>query len=193
MNDAARSARSLARSVPMWLLAPCLLLIETAVCSVAAAALLDLFVRRPLVGGGSVTTLLPGFVYACATVMKVCLVASLAWALGGTLWRLFRGFSVESPSRSPAAWAIASVAIGPFTLIIGTFAVLLSDGPRAGVFAMLALLAGGAGAAVISLLRREQAMPVAALGLAVNIVLIALFCYFRFYAPGFDQDAWAPR
>jgi hypothetical protein len=40
--------------------------------------------------------------------------------------------------------------------------------------------------------RTIQVWAVAA-GLLVNALLIGLFWRLRFYALGFDQDAWAPR
>jgi len=64
---------------------------------------------------------------------------------------------------------------------------------RSAVFVMLAIIFAGVLAAVTSLIRRERPRMIPILGLAANIALVGLFWHFRFYAPGFDQDTWAPR
>ena len=66
---------------------------------VLTAAVLDLFVRTP--GPMTVTTMMPGLVYASATVVKVCLVASLALAVAG----LFR---VATTTRVKASLLLTS-------------------------------------------------------------------------------------
>jgi len=152
-------------SIPIWAMLPVILTIETALCAVLAAAALDVFVSRPQQGGGSITTLLPGFVYASATVMKVCLVSGLVPAVGGLAWRLFvQGPSERSRGGLPV-WGIASVALTPAAPFLGALAVLagqrLSAGhfsqvARSAVFVMLAIILTGALAAVISLIRRER-------------------------------------
>ncbi|MGC4048562.1 MAG: hypothetical protein QM757_03400 [Paludibaculum sp.] len=191
------------------ILLPVGLAVATAVCAVLAATLLDAFVRRPQEGGGSITTLLPGFVYASATVMKVCLVGALVSALAGLLGRLFAKSPADPPASGLPVWGIASLAIPPSTLLFGALAVLafqrlldpgdvrsagqFSQIGRMAVFVMLAMLAAGALAGGVSAIRREQPRTAAILGLAANVVLAGLFWHFRFYAPGFDQDLWAPR
>jgi hypothetical protein len=106
-------------------------------------------------------------------------------------------------------WGFVSIILAPATPLLGAIvvlgiqrllaaedAVLASHFPplaRTGVFVMLALLAGGALAAVASLVRREKPSMLSMLGLLVNLVLVVLFCRLRFYALGFDQDLWAPR
>ena len=89
-------------SIPIWAMLPVILTIETALCAVLAAAALDVFVSRPQQGGGSITTLLPGFVYASATVMKVC---PGEW-FGTGSWRLgvaaVCAGSVRAVTRGPA-------------------------------------------------------------------------------------------
>lgn len=198
-----------ALSIPFWAMAPVVLALETALCSVLAAAALDIFVRRPQQGGGSITTLLPGFVYASATVMKVCLVGALLSAVVGLVWRLFaRGASKRSIRLLPS-WGIASITLTPSTPLLGALAVLAAQNVFAAsdmtsashfslvsssaVFVMLAIISAGAFTAATSLIRREQPVLLPIVGLAVNIVLVGLFCYLRFYALGFDQDMWAPR
>jgi hypothetical protein len=195
-------------AIPIWAIAPVVLTIETAVSAVLAAAILDGFVRRPQVGGGSITTLLPGFVYASATVMKVCLVAALVSILVGLAWRRYmRGPSKQSSPGLPV-WGIASIALAPSTPFVGTLAVLvaqslldaqsvtakhLSQVARSAVFVMLAIIWVGVLAAVTSLIRRERPSMLAILGLVANLALVGLFWHLRFYALGYDQDTWAPR
>ena len=135
-----------------------------------AAVTVDTFVRRPQDGGGSITTLLPGFVYASATVMKVCLVCALTSAVGGFAWRLFAlGPSGRSSPGLPV-WGIASIALGPSTPCLGSLAVLgaqilvapgvpsagdFSQISRSAVVVMLSLIVAGVVASVTSLIRRE--------------------------------------
>lgn len=196
-------------SIPIWIMLPVVLAIETALCAVLAAAALDIFVRRPQSGGGSITTLLPGFVYASATVMKVCVVSALLSVVVGFAWRLSaRDPSMRSSPGLPV-WGIASIALAPSTPFLGALAVLgaqsllaapgvvsashFSQVARSTVFVMLAIILAGVLAAVTSLIRRARPGMLAMLGLVANLVLVGLFWHFRFYALGFDQDMWAPR
>ena len=199
------------RSIPIWAIPPMVLTIETALCAVLAAATLDIFVRRPQQGGGSITTLLPGFVYACATVMKVCVVSALVSMVVGLAWRLFAWDSSKRSSPGLPVWGIASIALTPSTPFLGALAVLgaqslgaaqgasvtsashFSQVARSAVFVMLAIILTGVLAAVTSLIRRERPGMLAILGLVANMVLVGLFWHLRFYALGFDQDMWAPR
>jgi hypothetical protein len=193
----------------LWIIAPVLLTLETALCAVLAAAILDGFVRRPQVGGGSITTLLPGFVYAGATVMKVCLVSAIAAAIVGLVWRLATRAPSKQCSTVLPVWGIASIAVTPATMLLGALAVLVGQSllegqnvtwpghfsqiARSAVFVMLVFIFAGVMAAIASLIRREQPSLLPILGLIGNLVLICLFLHFRFYALGFDQDLWAPR
>jgi hypothetical protein len=193
-------------NVPIWILAPAILAGETVISAVLTAMMLDVLLRRPVVDGGSVTTLLPGFVYACATVMKVCIVGTLVAAIAGMAWR----FSAKGrATKGVPLWGLVSLVLAPATPLIGTLvvvgiqrlfaaegAVLASHFPplaRMAVFVMLAILSAGAMAAIASLYRSERPSMVPMLGLVVNLVLVVLFYRLRFYALGFDQDLWAPR
>ena len=198
-----------ARSIPIWAILPVFLTIETALCAVLAAATLDSFVRRPQQGGGSITTLLPGFVYASATVMKVCLVSAVVSVVVGLGWRLFALSPSKRSSPGFPVWGIASIALTSSTPFLGALAVLgaqslvaapdvvwashFSQVARSAVFVMLAIILAGVLAAVTSLIRRERPSMVPILGLVAKMVLVGLFWHFRFYARGFDQDMWAPR
>lgn len=141
--------------------------------------------------------------------MKVCLVSGLVSLVVGLTWRLLRRDAPKPSTLAFPVWGLASVALTPSTLIAGTLAVLaaqrLIDAPgvpiasyfsevsRSGVFVMLAILFAAMTAAVLSLIRREEPRTLPVLGLIVNLVLTALFWHFRFHAPGFGQDTWAPR
>lgn len=196
-------------------LPPLLLIAGNGVTSILAAVVLDIWIVRPgpgAVGSGSITTLLPGLAYACATVMKVCLAAgalSLVMALGEwVIGRLGNLPSRPECRRLPRS-GISAVALTPLATLTGALAATCYQRTfvgteavsapqfqqigRAAVFAMLLILSGGAGAAAVSLVRRERPAAISLLGFVVNVVLIALFCYFRFFALGFDQDTWAPR
>lgn len=178
------------------------------ICSVLTAAILDSFVLRPQVGGGSITTLLPGFVYACATVMKVCLASALFAGLTILALLAFRSTSAVSRPRMPV-WGIASIVLPPLTPLIGALVVILAQRlilrsdvtasghfpslSRGAVFVMLAMLLVGGLASIASLLRRELPKFLPVFGFIANTALIGLFWYLQFYAPGFDQDNWAPR
>ena len=60
----------LRQSIRDWDVAAVLLTLGTFVCAVLTAVTFDTLIDKPA-GGGSVTTRLPGVVYAAATVMKV--------------------------------------------------------------------------------------------------------------------------
>jgi hypothetical protein len=186
--------------------------VGTAVSAILAAVTLETLMQRPS-GGGSMTTMMPGAVYAMATVMKVCvawgLVAALAtvggWISGRT--RHERAEQAFAPTRP--VWGFASTALVVFTPWIGAvgaviaqmFAdtgagVSLGDLPhisRVAVFVQFTALAVAALSAGVSLAKQERPRLVALLGLAASATLIALFWHFQFHAPGFDQDTWAPR
>lgn len=187
-------------AIPLWVILPVVLAIETALFAVLAAAALDVFVNRPQQGGGSITTLLPGFVYASATVMKVCVVSTLLSVVVGFAWR---------SGSNPPVWGMVSMALTPSVPFLGALAVLAAqrliaapDGmsashfshvARSAVFVMLVILFAAGLAALISLIRRERPRLLPLLALLANMVLIGLFLHLRFYALGFDQDLWAPR
>lgn len=160
----------------------------TAVCAGLEAWLLDRFVERPAAGGGSITTLLPGFVYASATVMKLGMVAAAA------------GFVLASrPAAGRPVCGLAALAALPLALLLGAAAVLigqrclsLPETARLAVFVMMTALLSGALLAVASWLRGERPARWAYLGLLATFALVALFRLNRFYARGFDQDRWAP-
>jgi hypothetical protein len=154
--------------------------------------LLEAFALRPD-GGGSLTTLFPGLVYASATIAKVSLGVSAAAV---AMWVC--GRKQVSPRGG------LSLAVVPLAPVIGTITLLIAERlaaqagvsmsyipgvARKGVLAMVACLAVGLCAAVSAL--RQPPRPAAVLGVVVNAVLLALFRHFRFYQLGFDQDRWA--
>ena len=175
--------------------------------------MLDAFLEGP--GPASVTTRVPGFVYASATVMKVCIVAGMVLAAIGLVRRgLARG--AENTPGSPdlstlgfPVWGITSITLAPLTPLVGAVTVVIAQGlsntpgglsmidlsqfSRTAVIVMLFLMLAGAMAAVTSLVKREHPLLLPPLSLVTNALLISLFWYFRFYAVGFDQDTWAPQ
>ncbi len=195
-----------------WAIVVVTLTLGTLVSSILAAALLDALIERPELGGGSVTTIIPGFVYATATVMKVCLLAGLV-SLVVTLIKLVSSQTAEKTFPTPTLsvqrlpiWGIASTAIAPSTPLVGTLVVLISQTlgaeplitdfsqfSRIAVAVSLFLIAAGAAFAFTSLVKHERPRLVSVVGLITNVVLIGLFWHFEFYAFGFDQDTWAPR
>lgn len=195
-------------SIPIWTIPPAILSIETALFAALAAASLDIFVSRPQQGGGSITTLLPGLVYASATVMKFCLVMTVVSALVGVAYRLFAPNSPIAANRRLSVWGITSIALTPSAPLLGALAVLFAQSliatdnlsashfsqlARCGVCVMLAIIVAAALASLVSLIRHERPALLSLLGLLTSLILIGLFWYLRFYALDFDQDRWAPR
>jgi hypothetical protein len=200
------------QSIRLWAIVVVTLTLGTLLSSILAAALLDALIERPEVGGGSVTTIIPGFVYATATVMKVCILAGLV-SLVVTLTKLVSAQTAENAFPTPTLsaqrlpiWGIASTTLAPLTPLVGTLVVLISQTlatepliadfsqfSRIAVAVSLLLIAAGAVFAVTSLVKHERPRLVPVVGLVTNVVLIGLFWHFEFYAFGFDQDTWAPR
>ena len=186
-----------------WTVAAAILAPGTLLAGTVAAMLLDALVHRPA-GAGSITTLMPGFAYATATVMKVSLVAGLVAAVMAVAARAVGSTPDATGGRRPT-WTFASVALPAIALLAGTFAILIAQAPagltvrdftyvsRTGVFVQLAVIAAGAIVAAVALARREPPRLVPLLGLMVNALLMVLFWSLEFYAVGFDQDRWAPR
>ena len=203
------------QAIRTWAIVVVTFTLGTLLSSILAAALLDALIERPELGGGSVTTIIPGFVYAAATVMKVCILAGLV-SLVVTLTKLVSVQTAENTFPTPTLtgrrlpiWGIASATLAPLTPLVGTLVVLVSQTvagntaeplisdssrfSRIAVAVSLFLIAAGAVFAVISLVKQERPRLVSVVGLITNVVLIGLFWHFEFYAFGFDQDTWAPR
>jgi hypothetical protein len=175
--------------------------------SIVAAMLLDAFARRP--APMSVTTLLPGFVYAMATVMKVCVISGFVAVLGATASRWMPIAKQEAKAARMPFRALISVALPALTPLVGGIVVLVgqelaaskttwtvaeaSSVSRVAVLVTLAMISSGGVAGVVSIIRKERPSPLAGLGVLANAILLALFLHLRFYALGFDQDGWAPR
>jgi hypothetical protein len=186
----------------IWVIASALLIVGPFLTGSLAALLLDRLAHRSAYTG-SLTTMFPGFVYATATIMKVCLVAGVFSIPVGLGQWIAAG---RAAIAATPLWALASLALTPATILVGAVAVLAAQrwaGPvsrasldevsRSAVFVMMVLLAVAAIAALVSLVRRERPRLLAAFGLAVNIALLVLFWQLEFFARGFDQDTWAPR
>ena len=199
----------------IWVVVLLTLTLGTFVSAILAAAILDAFIERPELGGGSVTTIIPGYVYATATVMKVCILAGLV-SIAIPLTKLLWPVSTENTLRAPTLparrlpiWGITSTVLAPLTPLVGALVVLVAQtladnaaGPlisdfsqfsRIAVGVNLFMISAGAVSAVTSLVKHERPRLVPVVGLITNLVLIGLFWHFEFYALGFDQDTWAPR
>jgi hypothetical protein len=201
------------KTIPIWGLAIATLTLGTLLFSILATVTLDAFLEGP--GPASVTTRVPGLVYAVATVMKVCMVTGLVLSVIALARRVSAGGAERAPGGpdSPApgfpVWGIASITLAPLAPFVGAIAVVmaqsLSHAPeslsmldmsrfsRTAVIVMLLLISAGVLAGVTSLVRRERSLLLPVLGVVVNAVLIGLFWHFRFYAIEFDQDMWAPH
>jgi hypothetical protein len=165
---------------PVWSW-PLVMAVVVLLCAALAAAILDVGLLRQR--GGSVTTEMPGYVYASATVMKIWVMGSVLLCLG---WR----------GKGGAALGVFSLLSGPLALpmsalfVIGWHALVKEPG-AAGVHVLMGLLAAGGAIGLLGMLRREGALAV--LGFVLNLVVLGLCWYFQFYAVGFSQDGWAPR
>ena len=171
-----------------------------AVSVVLTAILLDSFLIR--FDRGSVTTMLPGFVYGVALILKVGLLqASL---LGVFAFATIAAGRSSTESRPTCGMlSVIAYAVAP---LIGTLIVLfvqsVIDKPagdtfnyfarisRTGVFALMAILIVAIVSAIVSLVRRERPVAPSLISLVVNAFVIAVFVYWEFYRFGFDQDRW---
>lgn len=197
------------QTIPIWAIVVVTLTLGTLLSASLAAVFLDVLLERPEVGGGSVTTIIPGYVYATATVMKVCILVGLVSVVILLAKRVLAGDALRAPalSRGLPICAIASTALAPLTPLVGALVVLIaqtfpenspsitdfSQFSRVAVVVNLFLISAGAVFAVTSLVKHEHPRLVPVVGLITNVVLIGLFWHFEFYALGFDQDTWAPR
>lgn len=131
-----------------WSVMSVVLIVMTMSCAVLAAILTDTLVVRPTVNGGSINTLLPGWTYATATIMKVTLMAGVVSAFfamvnyvrhrwlpilrqsrtARTGYRLAQAMSSanNSEKRSPIL-GILSMILVPLTQLIGALTVLLAQ------------------------------------------------------------------
>ena len=189
----------------VWIVTTLLLTIGTAVSAILAAVTLETLMHRPS-GGGSMTTMLSGAVYAMATVMKVCLVSGGVAALIAVSRWIASGPRPEARTHGRPAWGLSAIALVVSTPWIGAVGSVVAQafagtGPdlsvgdlpqvsRVAVFVQLAVLLAGAVSAAVSLKKNERPRLVALLGLATSVVLMVLFWHFQFYAPGFNQDTW---
>lgn len=188
-----------------WVAASLLLTLGVMGSSVIAAILLDAFARRP--APMSVTTLFPGFVYAAATVMKVCMVTGFVALLAAAASALMLSASQEGAAPRMPLGALTSLALPTVIPLVGGMALLAgqelvalratwtvaeaSNVSRMAVFLSLAIISTGVAFGIVSLVRGERPRPLAMLGILANAVLLGLFLHLRFHTLGFDQDTWA--
>jgi hypothetical protein len=199
-DKAAGEPRGAGRFSGIWITAAAILAPGTLLAGALEAVALDAFVRRPA-AGGSMTTLMPGAAYASATVMKVCVVMGMVSAA--------IAFLQPAQPRGVSTYAIISIMLPSVALLIPPLFVMtaqavvsrpagpslddLSQFSRSAVLIMVLVMTMGAALAVMSLVRLECPRLLGVFGLITNTLLIALFWYFDFHAPGFDQDLWSPR
>ena len=81
-------------TMPIWRVVAAALTLGTLLSSVLATVTLDALLQGP--GPASVTTRVPGFVYATATVMKVCIGIGLVVSVGALVGRLSAGRAERS-------------------------------------------------------------------------------------------------
>ena len=175
------------------------LILSTLLAAVASAAMLDTWIQR---GGGSVNTMVPGFTYAAAAVMKVSLFEAVPLLVGA----IVQWFHDRSSLNAIPAIGVISILATPLAIVAGAvlvllFQALLIDEPdilvrssaasRAAVFGMMGMLLLGICAGLFSLIRRERPRMVPIVGIVSNFALLLIFRYFEFYKLGFDQDRWA--
>ena len=174
----------------------------TAVSLILTAVLLDSFLIR--YDRGSVTTMLPGFVYAIALILKISLVEA---AILGVFAFVTMAVSKPSEARSKIPfWTILSVLLPAAAPLLGTLVILITqsiaDRPdadtvsyfsrisRTGVFTLMVILVAAIVSAIVGLVRRERPRGLLLIALATSVFVLALFQYFEFYKLGFDQDRW---
>jgi hypothetical protein len=199
------------RSIPIWVVSSAALIFVPIFSASLATVLLEALLagREP----ASVNTRIPGWTYASATVMKVCLVTGIVTAVGSLTnfacrrWFPAKKAAPDVPQLGLPIWGLLSVALPSSAPLIGALTVLLSqvfvaspDGAsmsylslvsRYGVLAMMAWIAASIVIGTLSLLYRERPHSLSILGILTSACLIGLFCYCRFYKLGFDQDRWA--
>ena len=174
----------------------------TAVSVVLTAVLLDSFLIR--YDRGSVTTMLPGFVYAIALILKISLVEAAVLGVFAFVTTAL-GRPADEHWRVPF-WTSLSVLLPTAAPLMGTLVILLAqtivDGPdadtigyftrlsRTGVFAMIGLLIAAIASGIVALVRRERPRGLPMIPLATTVFVLSLFQYWEFYKLGFDQDRW---
>ncbi|HKX26550.1 MAG TPA: hypothetical protein VJ302_02550 [Blastocatellia bacterium] len=129
------------RTISIWTILSLTLIPLTALCAVLATLLVDAFVIRPI--PASVNTVLPGWTYASASVMKVCLVAGVVSAVLALMnWARLSRFpflrltavarsqELQGRTRENSSekiipiWSLLSIALLPFAPLVGAIAVL---------------------------------------------------------------------
>lgn len=97
----------------IWIIVSVILILGTLLSAILGAVTLDHFIQRPV--PASVTTLIPGFVCASATAMKVCLVLGVASAIIALTRQATAGGRGGDPGANRSkqvlpAWGITSIA-----------------------------------------------------------------------------------
>lgn len=176
-----------------------------AVSVVLTAILLDSFLIR--YDRGSVTTMLPGFVYALVLILKAGLVEAAVLGVFAFVTMAVRRREAEYAGENHLpVWTIAAVLMPAMAPLIGTLVILATqmviDKPaadtlgyftrisRTGVLALMGILLASIAAAIVSLVRRERPSGLSTIPIVTGSLLLTLFVYWEFYKLGFDQDRW---
>lgn len=134
------------QTIPIWGILSAALILVTALSAILATGTLDAVVVRP--EPASINTLLPGWTYAAASVMKVCLGAGAVLAVIALVNRArlrwlpvialaTTGASDDRQENTPnpatilgkiiPVWSVLSVALTPLTPLIGALAVVVAQ------------------------------------------------------------------
>lgn len=173
-----------------------------AVSIVLTAVLLDAFLIR--FDRGSVTTMLPGFVYGNALILKVGVIEAAILGVFAFV-TMAAGRRTASENGIPFL-GMLSVMLFATAPVVGTLVVLITQSvldtqlgdtvsyfariSRTGVFGLIAILVLASVSAIASLVRRERPAGVSIIGLLASTFSLAVFQYWEFYKFGFDQDRW---
>ena len=173
-----------------------------AVSVVLTTVLLDSFLIR--FDRGSVTTMLPGFTYGNALILKVGLIEAAILGVFAFV-TMAAGRNTGGENKLPF-WGTLSVVLFALAPFMGTVVVLIAQNvfatsfadtvgyftrvSRTGVFGLMTILFLAMASAVVSLVRRERPIGIAVISLLASTFAIAVFRYWEFYKLGFDQNRW---
>jgi hypothetical protein len=185
---------------------PLIVVILLFVSSVLAAFILDAVLIRPVEDGGSINTLLPGFTYSVAALLKLGLFQAIL-LIAYTLFSWIQRKRSSAPDGNAGLrWSLLSLILPAIASLVGALVILvlqayldkpgggtksdLSQLSRTGVLVNLGFVGFGGIAAVVALLRREVPRGISVVGLIASLAAIGLHCYWELYKLGFDQDRW---
>lgn len=186
------------------LVLPAILLATVTLSAVLGAVVLELFAIR-VEGGGSLTTMFPGFVYANAMILKISLLeVACLFILGIAIY--FIGRTGDQETWMLPGAAIVSILLPAAAPLVGAIAIVVTqskwDVPirysidyfsrvsQVGVFVLVGALTVSVLTGVYSLIRHERPRSISLVSIATAITYLLLVRYWEFYKLGFDQDLW---